>query len=84
MALDEDPEQQVDAEPKIQDAPLRWGWMVARNARNRKQTKKCVLRMQGNKYHVSLTQIGASKTLMAFAQMTSKKALEMLRATLKK
>ena len=35
--------------------------------------------MQGNKYHVSLTQIGASKTLMAFAQMTTK-----LKATLKK
>ena len=81
-ALDEDPEQQVIAEPEMQDAPPKVG-MVAHNARNRKQPKKCVSRMQGNKYQVALTQVGTSKMLMASAQMYIKKALEMLKATLK-
>ena len=58
--------------------------MVAHNAWNRKQPKKYVPRMQGNKYQVALTQIGTSKTLMVFAQMYVKKATETLKATLKK
>ncbi len=40
--------------------------------------------MQGNKYQVALTQIDTSKTSMAFAQMSIKKALETIKATLKK
>ncbi len=83
MGLDEDPEQQVVAEPETQDAPPKMR-MVACNAWNKKPPKKYVPRMQGNKYQVALTQIGTSKTLMAFAQMSVKKALEMLKATLKK
>ncbi len=75
MALDEDPEQQVVAEPETQDTPPKVG-MAAHNARNRKQPKKYVSRMQGNKYQVALLQIGASKMLMAFAQKSVKKALE--------
>ena len=83
MALDGDPEHQAIAEPEMQDAPPKMG-MVARNAWNRKQPKKYVPRMQGNKYQVALTQIGASKTSMAFAQMSVKKALETIKATHKK
>ena len=83
MALDEDPEHQAVAEPEMQDAPPKMG-MVAHNAWNRKQPKKYVPRMQGNKYQVALTQIGASKTSMAFAQMSVKKALETIKATHKK
>ena len=83
MALDEDPEHQAIAEPEMQDAPPKMG-MVAHNAWNRKQPKKYVPRMQGNKYQVALAQIGASKTSMAFAQMSVKKALETIKATHKK
>jgi hypothetical protein len=82
-AIDEDPEQQAVAEPETQDAPPKM-MMVARNAWNRKLPKKYVPRMQGNKNQVALTQIGTSKTSMAFAQMFVKKALETLKATHKK
>ena len=73
MGLDEDPEQQAVAEPETQDAPPKMR-MVACNAWNRKQPKKYAPRMQGNKNQVALIQIGTSKTSMAFAQMSIKKA----------
>jgi hypothetical protein len=82
-ALDEDLEQQAVAEPETQDAPPKMR-MVAHNAWNRKQPKKYVPRMQGNKNQVALIQIGTSKMSMAFSQMSVKKALETLKATVKK